>query len=502
MVRIFATLLRRFGADRRGASLLLFALTIIPLLVGIGLSIDYGRSLMARHRLSLAIDAAALAAGSWPDLTEQQIEAKVMDYFRANFPPDTDANPDSIDVVKTDDRITVTATGHVETILLHFAGFQKIDVSAYTEVALKQTKVELVMVLDNTGSMSWNGKLSALKGAATTLVDILKPGSGAPANSEEVKIGLVPFAAAVNIGADTLNSGWIDTQGQSSLAGEDFQSGVNVLDLFDQINNRSWNGCVRARPEPFDTQDDAPVVGTPDSLWVPYFAPDEPDFWWYANRYASDSGYSGGYWNYDARQRFTGKYASLTVPGWNNDGPDFNCLVRAVTPLTQTKSDILSGIDEMIASGSTVIPAGLAWGWRLISPTEPFTQGAAYDDDVAKAIILLTDGRNDVGGGLGTHNRSYYSAYGFARAGHLGAANGWQAESVLNDKTSALCSNIKARGIRLYTITFQLSDGPIKDLMRDCATQPAMYYDSPSNSQLETAFEDIAKGLNDLRLSK
>ena len=43
---------------------------------------------------------------------------------------------------------------------------------------------------------------------------------------------------------------------------------------------------------------------------------------------------------------------------------------------------------------------------------------------------------------------------------------------------------------------------PIKNLMRDCATEPSMYYDSPSNSELEAVFENIAKGLNDLRLSK
>jgi len=134
---------------------------------------------------------------------------------------------------------------------------------------------------------------------------------------------------------------------------------------------------------------------------------------------------------------------------------------------------------------------------------EPFTEGADYDDeDVVKAIILLTDGRNDIGGGLGNHNRSYYSAYGFAQSGHVGATNGTQAESVLNDKTEALCDNIKAQGIRIYTVTFQLSNGPIKDLMRDCATSSGMYYDSPSNSQLQTVFEEIGTNLSELRISK
>ncbi len=482
--------------------MIVFGITLVPVLFGIGMAIDYGRALTAKSRLSSAIDAAALAAASWPDLTDAQLKAKAIEYFNANYPPQADGLVDPIVVAKSEKTITVSADAHIETSFLRIAGINELDVSAFTEVSLNEKKIELVMVLDNTGSMGWSNKINALKDAAGTLVDILKSGSGASANNEEVKIGLVPFAAAVNIGADKLGTGWIDEAAQSSLAGEDFQPGVNVLDLYNQINNRSWGGCVRARPEPFDTNDDPPA-GNADTRWVPYFAPDEPDFWSYANRYASDNGYQGSQYDYDARQRYTGKYAGLAIPGWASDGPNFNCTIPTLTPMTQIKGEIVSGVNAMIASGSTVIPAGLSWGFRVISPSEPFTEGAAYDDsDVIKAIILLTDGRNDVGGGLGTHNNSYYNAYGYAQTGHLGAASGWQAESILDDKTATLCTNIKAEGIRLYTITFQLSDGPIKDLMRGCATETAMYYDSPSNEQLQAVFEDIAKGLNDLRISK
>jgi len=178
---------------------------------------------------------------------------------------------------------------------MHLAGINQVTVNAFTEVTLNEKQIELIMVLDNTGSMGWSGKLNALKTAASTLVDSLMVSNQNAAVNEDVKIGLVPFAAAVNIGADKLNSGWIDVLALSSIAGEDFQPGTNVLNLYNQIQNRSWNGCVRARPTPFDTQDTAPGGG--DTLWVPYFAPDEPDFWSYYNRYASDSGYSGSYYN-------------------------------------------------------------------------------------------------------------------------------------------------------------------------------------------------------------
>ncbi|GBE44812.1 hypothetical protein BMS3Bbin10_02917 [bacterium BMS3Bbin10] len=491
--------LGRFAADDQGVTALLFGILLVPLLLGIGLSIDYSRALRAKQHLGNALDSAALAVGSWVDLTESEIAAKAQSFFDANFTPGGLGSPSALSVSFTDGVISISATSSVQTTFMQLAGISEVTVGAFTEVTLNEKKIELVMVLDNTGSMGWSGKLTALKNASNALLDVMIPDGGS-GTSEDVRIGLVPFAAAVNIGSDKLNSGWIDVSAQSSIAGEDFQPGTNVLDLYDQIQNAAWNGCVRARPVPFDTQDTPPAGG--DTLWPPYFAPDEPDFYSYSNRYADDSGYSGGTYDYDARQRYTGKYNSLTISG-TSDGPDFNCRTPTVTPMTNVRASVATAIDQMVATGYTVIPAGLAWGWRLISPEAPFSEGVAYDDeDTIKAIVLLTDGQNMVSGGMGTHNRSQYSAYGFAQAGRLGATNGSQAEQVLNDKTAALCTNIKAKEIRLYTITFQVSSGSTQDLMRDCATDPSMYYNSPSNGELESIFQDIAKGLSDLRISK
>lgn len=67
-----------------------------------------------------------------------------------------------------------------------------------------------------------------------------------------------------HIGADKLNSGWIDTEAASDVAWEDFSNGVNVLDLYDELRNRNWAGCVRARNEPFDGTDEPPSAGNPE----------------------------------------------------------------------------------------------------------------------------------------------------------------------------------------------------------------------------------------------
>jgi Flp pilus assembly protein TadG len=491
--------LEQFAANRSGVTAILFGIMLIPLMLGVGLAVDYSRALRVKQHLGRALDVAALAMGSWRDLNDAQLKLKAKAFFAANYDAENLGTPSPLTVNIQENKITISATSTVDMIIMPIAGFNQVTVGALSEVTLNEKKIELVMVLDNTGSMGWSGKLTSLKNASNTLLDVLIPDEGGGV-SEDVKIGLVPFAAAVNVGSDKLGSGWIDVAGQSSIAAEDFQPGTNVLDLYGQIQNAVWNGCVRARPSPLDTQDVTPAGG--DTLWPPYFAPDEPDFSSYYNRYASDFGYSGGTYNYDARQRYTGKYNSLTISG-TSDGPDFNCRTAPVTPLSNTRATISAAINEMVATGNTVIPAGLAWGWRLVSPEAPFTEGITYDDeDTIKAIMLLTDGQNSVGGGIGTHNRSQYNAYGFATSGHMGATNGSEAESVLDAKTATLCANIKNKGIRLYTITFQVSSTSTQDLMRDCATEPEMYFDSPSGAQLDTIFQEIAKGLADLRISK
>ena len=56
--------------------------------------------------------------------------------------------------------------------------------------------MELILVMDNTGSMRSSGKMDAMKGAATDLIDILY---GEREVVEDFWVGLVPYTVAVNV---------------------------------------------------------------------------------------------------------------------------------------------------------------------------------------------------------------------------------------------------------------------------------------------------------------
>ena len=158
----------------------------------------------------------------------------------------------------------------------------------------------------------------------------------------------------------------------------------------------------------------------------------------------------------------------------------------------------------MDASGSTNIANGIGWGTRVISPGMPFTEGVAYSDsEYVKAMVILTDGENWYNGD-GHYYRSDYSAYGYSRFGRLGTTTSSDSglRNALNDRTEAACDYAKSQGIRVYTITFQVSSSSTRQMMEDCASHPSLYFDSPSNAALQDAFQLIAGDLTNLRLSR
>ena len=508
----------RFARDTRGNAAILFGLAIIPIVLIVGVAVDYGRAITVRGAMSDAADAAALAIGSWTNLTNAELEKKAQQFYQANYASSLSSDIKSdFKVNFVGDDIVVTATASVPTTFLRLANLNSLDIGTTNTITTRQRNIELALVLDTTGSMANSGKMSAMKAAAKAMVDDL---FGKQSVSDTLDISVVPFAAAVNVGKDNRDAAWLDTNAKSAVASEDFQGSANAFDLFRKLkavrSSWDWQGCVRERAgAEYELTDAVPTTGVPDSLFAPYFASDEPDTddyyhnrgYSYTNSYIED-GDCGESRSWDRGpevcQKYTGKYSSpKRTYDYYADGPNQNCPPRPITALSNSKSTVTNAIDALEPDGSTVIPAGLLWGWRVLSPEAPFTEGKAYDEkERVKAIVLLTDGQNDIDAPRNNHNRSYYNAFGFAASGHLGSTNGYYAESELNSKTATVCNNIKAKGILIYTIGFRINDSTTQNLLKNCASKPDMYYNSPSNSQLAEIFSDIAQGLSELRIAQ
>jgi hypothetical protein len=97
---------------------------------------------------------------------------------------------------------------------------------------------------------------------------------------------------------------------------------------------------------------------------------------------------------------------------------------------------------------------------------------------LSKIIILMTDGLN-------TQNRW--------------DGNGFDPCDSCDTRTALACTNAKAAGIKIYTI--RVIDGDA-NLLRNCASDPSMYYDVQNASQLTAVFNAIGGQLANLHLSQ
>ena len=125
--------------------------------------------------------------------------------------------------------------------------------------------------------------------------------------------------------------------------------------LFEQ-SGTEWKGCVEARPAPYNLTPVPPDPANPDTLFVPYFAPDEPGD--RMNRGGNSPTQFNNSWLDDAvtgtdeeRLRATLKYidpAQMSVDdgGPLTIGPNRAC-PTPILPLSADFATVRTGIDAM-----------------------------------------------------------------------------------------------------------------------------------------------------------
>lgn len=518
----FMQRIHEFYRKDSGMTLPLLAVSMIAITTLVGMAIDTGRMQLVQSKLQFSLDAAGLAAGS--TVSTSTLNSEVAKYLGANFNGYLGATltGTSATVDSTNTIITLSATATLPTTFMAVAGVNTITVSATSQISRAVTGLELVMVLDNTGSMnnsagqSGVSKIQALQSAATTLVNTLFA-SNPPAG--KLWVGIVPFSQAVNIG--TGHPTWMNTTYDNSMVDTSGSSAST-----DWGPSGSWAGCVDARGSGEDITDDPPVTSNTSTLFDAYY--------WYSDSLNPDSGTvtnSGANnwkqctkrWNRckggscvvvsGSCSTSSGHTCTLTTPSCTyssplnqtTQGPNYLC-PQQVTPMTNDKNTLLNAINSMQARGDTLIPQGMQWGWNMLSPRwQGFWGGTmgsnglplAYNTQgMSKAIVLLTDGTNTI-------DNTSHGAYWFLGDNKLGTTSSSTAVTDLNNNTLSLCTAMKNKGIYIYTIA--LGTDPTQaglTMLQNCATASNYYFDSPSTSQLQSIFSAIGDSLSNLRVSK
>ena len=441
-----ASFFKRFFRANKGATALIFSVMAVPVMALAAGVVDYGKALRVKSELIATLDAAVLAATQAYALDDSvDTEQIIMDFVSKNYTDSGKVLLSSELVVNAPDidennELSVQLNVKVPTDFLTLVGFNEFDFALNSSAIVGGMDLEIALVLDNTGSMS-GSKIADLKVAATDLVNTLMTDG-----NDKVQIAVVPFSSAVNISI-----------------GNRFEAGLDIPgDYLKSGTSYEWYGCMASRIDDLAVKDEDYATGVPGIMM--------PDDW----------------------------CTSAHAP---------------IRELSKKKGEIITSLDNMKSQGWTYIPSGLSWGWRVLSDKAPFTTGVPYSETgVQKAIVLMTDGANTVAAHdtpPTTADNDAYTLTGDSTANHGGPVHfhtrklGGASNVPANAITAELCANIKAEGIVVHTIAFEVAEGSeIEDLMRNCAGNGGQYFDADNSDELANAFKQIALALLNLRLSK
>jgi Flp pilus assembly protein TadG len=197
-----------FNTSEEGSVAILFGLLTFTMFVVSALAIDYGRVLDMRSRIASSVDAASLAAGKAMlegKLTDAEIITVATKYFDEDVKPVTGMGKVGALEIKIDrdnGTVDIDVKSSVKMTVGRVAGIEKMDVPVSSSATFQQKDIEVGMALDITGSMNDVAggvrKIDGLKKAFENFAEKLIPDH--PADGQNVRIGIAPYAASVNLG--------------------------------------------------------------------------------------------------------------------------------------------------------------------------------------------------------------------------------------------------------------------------------------------------------------
>lgn len=429
--------LHAFRAARRGNVAMLFGMALVPTVGITGAAIDYSRTNSVKAEMQTALDATALMLAKEAAVVGQaQVNANAQTYFTAMFnrPDVNGVQANAVYSPGGTSSLVVNASAQVPTAFVRMFGYDSITVNGTATAKWGNSRLRVALALDNTGSMSSDGKIDALKTATNTLLSQLE---AIAANSGDVYVSIVPFSKDVNLDPANYQADWIDWTEWDAQNGScsktsyrsksSCQSHTGVWTVAD---HSTWNGCVMDRGNT-----NSPASGAYDTNVV---APDPTNT---ATLFAAEQ---------------------------------FSSCTQASMQLSNNWTQMGTLVSGMSPGGNTNQAIGLATAWMSLNGGGPFAvppMDPTYT--YSQVIVLLSDGLN-------TQDRWYGS------------------QSSIDARQKLTCNNVKAAGILLYTVQVNTGKDPTSTLLRDCASDKNKFFELKSADEMVTTFNTISTELGKL----
>jgi Flp pilus assembly protein TadG len=445
---------RRFAKDEAGNIAIMFGLTAVVLLTAGGLAVEVSRAMTERSSMANALDAAVLATARSISLGEIT-RAEAENYMNAMFAANLNVSAEEVagyrieNIQFNEATKTLSANGarDFDTMFRFFGENNALTLQTNSAALYGTTYVEVAMTFDVTGSMK-GARLRNLKTAAVEGVTQLL-GDG---DNETIRISAIPYAEAVNVGA--LSRYVFPDNGGPTVAPPSLGSLVDMLESGEMPEgispsaNLSGSGRLG--------EDDCATERKGSFMYLP----DGPD------------------------KALVNRDDRLAV-----------CPEAGLIPLTNDVDALISSINKYRDGGFTAGQIGIQWAWYTLAhqwadylpagakPRDPATS----NDTVRKYAVIMTDGE-------------FNTVYAGENRSRPGGANG----TLSTNHALKLCEAMKAEGITIFTIGFQLGETRAINMLRDCATPQdgaiQYFYNASTGTDLTNAYRNIAATIQSLRL--
>lgn len=549
-------LMRRFGRDEDG-SIILFSLFLFVMMILVGgMAVDLMRFETRRVHMQNTLDSALLSAAALNQ--DLDPEAVVRDYFaKAGYDPsivDVTVESELLGGVELVGRsVEATTTAQVGTFFMHMLKVPSLSTPIASGARENEQNVEISLVLDISGSMRWgttdgntvaNNRITdlrrAVRGFARAVLqvecttDVLGEETCVqPPSSSSTTINIIPYAGHVNPGPDVfeLLGGvrWHNWSSCKEVTHADFGNADLPTGSSHQLphfmrwavdwNWMEWGWCPQDSAAILYAANDYNVIrdyinnmqlhdGTATHVGMKYGVAllnpsSRPIFNELANRGVIDDEYRHRPADFDDN---VVKYVILMTDGRTTDQ------WRPRVPV-DGRNDGGSRRDFSYAHiyNEFVAPdGGLSDQPDVVLTGDNVSGGIPANLEVSANLAAILDRFGSVNSGLDLRPASQVE-YGYpeARRYHDGSFehNTSRNESNItrmcnHAKEPVLDANgdvLKANRMTVFTISFFAPD-PARLLMENCASSPAHHF-RIQNLNIESAFQAIAKTINQLRLT-
>ena len=445
---------KRWLKNEAGNVTMIFGFAIIPILLAVGSAIDFERISDAKTKLQASIDTATLYAASLKESKDSVLKIKSEPFLTNNYVHDDSITLTSYTSHNAGDNIVGTGTISVKTWFMGLFGVPTMTVSAMSIVNKSGINLEVSLVLDNTNSMAGTPISNLITSAKDFVTKVMPTTQG----QFYTKIAVIPYQNGVNLGSNAAMARGFIASGTSTTSGSDGFTFTNGSGSSKTLN---ITNCVTERT---------------------------------------------------GSAKFSDSSVSLNPVGRSYLPTGNPCGVQEILPLSMDPMTLNSKINAMTAGGSTAGQVGIAWGWYALSPTIGMWSGdsqpAGYNklttsavmQKVRKVMILMTDGEYNSANASGviTGNPTVSGSGSSSDHINIAATNG---DSYA--QSTSMCAAIKASGVEVFVITFQLDKTIQKrvDLINGCATDSAHILDADTTS-LDVAFNGIANSILEMRVAQ